>query len=103
LESGVIRPEGLVSAIDGVLEKPDRSVEEVLTQFRVRTEDQGKLDVTVQEVAKEASDMEGRSPDILMRWAMGEVMRRFFGRVDPAVVREKLREALGKEEEGVAQ
>ena len=103
LESGVIRPEGLVSAIDGVLEKPDRSVEEVLTQFRVRTEDQGKLDVTVQEVAKEAADMEGRSPEILMRWAMGEVMRRFFGRVDPALVREKLSDALGSKEEGVAQ
>lgn len=101
LESGTIRPEGLVWAIDGVLENPDQPVEEILAQFRARPKDQETLSLTLQDVAKESSGMKGRSPEILMRWAMGEVMRRFFGRLDPAMVREKLSEALALGDEEV--
>lgn len=101
-EAGKIRPEGLVWAIDRTLEDPDRPVEEILDEFRIRPEDEDALATAVEEVAQKARRMEGRSPETLLRWAMGEVIRSFFGRVDPALVREKLRKALGVGEGEVA-
>ena len=102
LEAGKIRPGGLVWAIDGVLEDPDRPAEEILDEFRIRPEDEDALATAVEEVAQKARGMEGRAPEILFRWAMGEVMRSFFGRLDPALVREKLKKALGTGEGEVA-
>jgi glutamyl-tRNA(Gln) amidotransferase subunit E len=101
LEEGSLRPEGLIPALDRLLEQPKESPENVLAAFRVRDEDQEALVGAVQEAARSAVETNRRSPGARFRWAMGEVMRQFFGRVDPARVRELLLEALGVTEEEV--
>lgn len=95
LETGALRPEGVIPALDQMLEHPDRSPEEVLAAFQVREEDLEALDTAIQDVAGSAGAMENRSPGTRFRWAMGEVMRQFFGRVDPLRVQELLLEAMG--------
>jgi len=52
------------------------------------------LDQVIEEVAKEARTMSGRSAATLERWAMGAAMYRLLGRVDPVAVRAALRAAL---------
>jgi len=103
LEAGELRPEGLVPALDDLLRHPDGSPKEVLERFRVRKEDAEALKAAVQKAAGEAGAMERRSPGTRFRWAMGEVMRQFFGRVDPIQVREMLLDAMGLTEEEVAE
>lgn len=101
LESGNLRPEGLVPALDELLDNPERSPREVLTTFRVLKEDSEALATAVREATRRARDMEGRTFGVRFRRAMGEVMRQFFGRVDPDRVREMLLESLDlTEEEG---
>ncbi len=46
------------------------------------------------EVAAQARTGKGRPPDVALRWGMGEIMKEFFGRIDPSKVRERLAAAL---------
>jgi glutamyl-tRNA(Gln) amidotransferase subunit E len=99
LEEGRIRPEGLVWAVDGMLIEPDRPVEEILDRFRPLSSDDGGLRTVVEKIAADSRELVGRPRDVLLRWGMGQVMRRFLGRVSPLEVRELLEDALGEEAE----
>jgi len=90
LETGEILPGALAWAVDRVLEDPKKPADAVLAEYRPRGEDQERLGEVVADVASRASRMEGRSRDTLMRWAMGEVLREFRGRVSPVEVAERL-------------
>ncbi|MDH3458717.1 MAG: hypothetical protein OER90_17895, partial [Gemmatimonadota bacterium] len=46
------------------------------------------------EVVRRARALDGRPPDTKLRWAMGQVMTRFLGRVDPQAVQVQLTSAL---------
>jgi len=95
LETGEIRPEALVWAMDDVLADPQRAVEDVLTKYRFRPEDEERLQGVLSEVATRARALEGRPPEVSLRWGMGEVMREFFGRAAPLEVQERLFALLG--------
>jgi glutamyl-tRNA(Gln) amidotransferase subunit E len=101
LEEGKIRPEALIGALDAVLENPERPVSRILTAFRPLAVDSQRVTRIVKKVLKRAGGMEGRTPETLFRWSMGEVMRELRGRVDPTEVRGELAQALGLVGEGV--
>ncbi len=95
LESGALGPQAVSRAVDTILTDAGADPEDVVNAFRPRSDDARRLEGRIGEVLDRAGRMEGRSPETLLRWAMGEVMRGFLGRVDPDEVRERLRQALG--------
>jgi Asp-tRNA(Asn)/Glu-tRNA(Gln) amidotransferase B subunit len=95
-EKGKLRPEALTWALDDALEDPGRAPGEILKAYRPLQTDGPAVRKVVREVVGNAQSMPGRSPDALVRWAMGEVMRELFGRVDPRGIREQLGLALGR-------
>lgn len=90
LEGGEIRPVALAWALDEVLSHPDQSVEDVLTRFRPRPDDPKHMEETLEVIAQVATEGGARTRETFLAWGMGEVMRKFFGRVDPAEVRSRL-------------
>jgi glutamyl-tRNA(Gln) amidotransferase subunit E len=94
LEAGKVRPEALTLIIDRLLSDSDRPVQEVLDQFRPRAEDDKALGKAVAEAANRGEELHFRSSDAALRWAMGQVLRRFWGRVSPADVRTRLKDLL---------
>ncbi|MDX1675169.1 MAG: hypothetical protein R3314_10285, partial [Longimicrobiales bacterium] len=95
LESGVLRPEALVPALDAVVERPGRDVSGIVAGFRALEPDAPEVADRIEAVAARAvaDGPPGSGPRL--RWAMGEVMRGLRGRVDPAAVRSRLAAALG--------
>jgi Asp-tRNA(Asn)/Glu-tRNA(Gln) amidotransferase B subunit len=100
LEGGEIRPEALAWALDEAVSEPDGSVEEILSKFRPRPDDPERLEERLVEITHIAREGRPRSEETLLAWGMGEVMRKFFGRVDPAVVRSRLSELFADRESG---
>jgi glutamyl-tRNA(Gln) amidotransferase subunit E len=98
LEQNEIRPEALVSAVDDTLKRPDRSVEEILAEYRPRSGDDELLERLAHEVAAAGRTMEGRSREVLMRWGIGPLMNELKGRIAPDRVRKALDDALGPDE-----
>jgi Glu-tRNA(Gln) amidotransferase subunit E-like FAD-binding protein len=94
VESGRLRPHALVFAVDDLLARPDRDPEGILREFQPVEEDAPDLADLVKRVADRCATSENRSPEVALRWGMGEVMRAFFGRVDPGVVRRMLVDAI---------
>jgi glutamyl-tRNA(Gln) amidotransferase subunit E len=95
LEAGTLRPEALARVVDEVLGFAGRPAEEVLGAYRPGSDAETLLEGVVSNVAARAGTLEGRPPDRLLRWAMGEAMRELLGRVDPGRVLEGLAAALG--------
>ena len=102
MECGELLPHALESAVDDLLARPDRDPEEILRRFRPLDEGAPDLADLVEAVAGQAAVREKRNPEVGVRWAMGEVMRAFFGRVDPVAVREMLAMAMATREGGEA-
>jgi len=95
LEKGRLLPSALIPALDDVMRSPDRPVQEIVKAFGPLREDGAKVTTVVKEVVARSGELEGRSPEVILRWAVGEVMRNLFGRVDPLEIRRRLAEALG--------
>jgi Asp-tRNA(Asn)/Glu-tRNA(Gln) amidotransferase B subunit len=95
LEAGELRPEGFGWAVDAILGDPEVTPDVLLDRFRIRVEDAAALPGVVEEVVEKAREMKGRPPGTLRRWAMGKVMGRFFGRIDPRGVKEAIQERMG--------
>jgi len=89
-EAGEIRPEAMARIFDALVERRNAPVEEVLAAYRSRPHDLEELERSVQEVLAGATALAGRPRDVVMRWAMGVVMPRFLGRLDPALVMERV-------------
>jgi Asp-tRNA(Asn)/Glu-tRNA(Gln) amidotransferase B subunit len=94
MERDELRPEALIWAVDEVLGPAGASPRDALSRFRPRTGDDESLDDLVDRVGAMAGTMDGRSPNTLLRWGMGEVMRNMRGRVDPEEVRSRLERIL---------
>ena len=102
LEQGRLLPSALIPALDDVMRSQDRPVQEIVKAYGPLSEDGAKVTTVVKGVVARASELEGRSPEVILRWAVGEVMRNLFGRVDPREIRRRLAQALGSgPEEGV--
>jgi hypothetical protein len=103
LESGEILPEALARVVDGLLERADRPAEEVLALYRPGSGDDERLREAVDAAARRAAvELEGRPPEVKLRWAMGEVAPSFLGKVSPREVDVRLAAALGVEVEAAA-
>jgi len=98
VEKGEMLPQALVWALDDALAHPERATEGILHDYRPLPPDAPELAGFVGEVTARSTVLAKRSSEVVMRWGMGEVMRKFFGRVDPGVVREALAAAWEVEE-----
>lgn len=100
LEAGEIRLEATDRALDALLLRGADSADEVLTRFRRRDGDEVELSALAATVARDAAALDGRSPETRLRWAMGQLMRVFLGRLDPAVVRKRIERELSLADAG---
>jgi glutamyl-tRNA(Gln) amidotransferase subunit E len=94
IDSGDVRPEALDRMVDALAREPDTPAETIAARFRRQGDEADLLDAAVRDVAVRSRTLAGRSTEALLRWSMGEVMPDLLGRVDPAEVRRRLREAL---------
>jgi glutamyl-tRNA(Gln) amidotransferase subunit E len=94
IESGAIRPEALEQALDSLIRFSEQPVEVLLARYHSGPDDLTELERELTGVTARATALPGKPPDVVMRWAMGQVMRRFLGRLDPAVARHWLLDAL---------
>jgi glutamyl-tRNA(Gln) amidotransferase subunit E len=94
VEAGVLLPAALVPALDDVLPRPELPVAEVVAAYRSLDPEDERVLGAVRAAADGAYALNGKSPDVVMRWAMGEVMRPLRGRVDALRVERLLASAL---------
>jgi hypothetical protein len=67
----------------------------VLACYRISDGDDGRLDRRIAEAVTAAAGSSSlRDPDRALRWAMGQIMPSFLGRIAPAIVRDRLAAAL---------
>ncbi len=89
-----MRLEAAERALDALIERSGVAPEGVLAAFRSGPSDAEELERAVAGTVAAAGALAGRAPERRLRWAMGRVMPRFLGRLDPEVVRARLAEAL---------
>jgi glutamyl-tRNA(Gln) amidotransferase subunit E len=97
--AGEIRAEALDRLVDAAFARPDTTGDELLAPFRAAPPVLARV---VEHVAGGAGALNGRSPETLLRWAMGEAMRPLLGRADPVAVRRLLAERLAPRPSEVA-
>ncbi len=93
-ETGAIRPEAFELALDELIEDREAPPDKVLSTFCPGTEDRAELESAIAEVLNRPDAPVGKPGDVIVRWAMGQLMRRFIGRVDAQAVKGRLVEAL---------
>ncbi len=98
VERGAIRPEAMERMLNRVIEHPDDPVDPVLSVFQCRAGDAEELDRVVDEVVGRAGALAERPFATVRRWAMGQVMPQFVGRLAPLDVERRL---LARLREGV--
>jgi glutamyl-tRNA(Gln) amidotransferase subunit E len=94
IESGAIRAEALEHALDRLIRLSGQPVEELLAGYLSGPDDLTELEGELTRVVARATALAGKPAEAVLRWAMGQVMPRFLGRLDPAVVRDRLQVAL---------
>ncbi len=94
LERGEMRAEAFESAFDRLIENPSQPADAILAAYRATAGDTANLGRAVADVASRASIMAGKPAEAVMRWAMGEILPPFLGRVSPEDAGARLREAL---------
>jgi glutamyl-tRNA(Gln) amidotransferase subunit E len=95
IENDDMRLEALPRALDAAVADPTCPLDDVLDRFRARSTDREDLRQWIGHIARRAQSLNGRSGDTVLRWAMGQVMSKFVGRVDPQDARQHLVAALG--------
>lgn len=95
LEGGELEPAALKFGLDDVLADHGLDVGDVVAAYRPRESDGAALTARVAEVAGAVHLLADRRPEVMLRWAMGEVMAGFRGRVAAQVVQALLVQALG--------
>lgn len=91
-ETGAMRPEAFELALDELIEDWEAPPEKVLATFRPVPSDDDELERAMAQLLGRAPP--GKPQDVVVRWAMGELLRRFVGRLDAQAVRRRLVEAL---------
>jgi glutamyl-tRNA(Gln) amidotransferase subunit E len=94
VERGEVRPEALPRLVDALITEPDLSVSAIVRRFARRPEHDAAMEGRLAETVRRAAALDGRAPNAVVRWAMGEVMREFLGQADPVEVRRRLTELL---------
>jgi glutamyl-tRNA(Gln) amidotransferase subunit E len=94
LEAGAVRLEATERIVDAILRSPDTSPASVLDRYRSRPGDATELEQALETMVEAVSVMRRRPPATLMRWAMGEIVPQFLGRLDPKFVEQRVTESL---------
>jgi len=94
IRSGEVRLEAIERILDELIGDPEASADTILAPYRKQPDDMDDLARALEDVKTRASDLAGRSENVRLRWGMGQIMRHFIGRLDPALVHERLRETL---------
>jgi len=94
IAAGRMRLEATEAALDALIEEGDLEAEEIVARFCRRQSDAADLDAAVEETVAAGPALAGRDQETVMRWAMGQVMPRLLGRVDPNEARRRLEAAL---------
>jgi Asp-tRNA(Asn)/Glu-tRNA(Gln) amidotransferase B subunit len=102
VSAGEMLPRALELALDDLAAAPSDPVAGVRERYRVRADDAERLDELVMAVSGRVDALDGRPRDVILRWAMGEVMRDLWGRVEASEVRRRLAESLFREETEVS-
>ena len=92
LEAGEVRHEATEPILDELIVRIARPADELLDRYRKRTDDAANLGVELERVRSISATVSHKPVDARMRWGMGELMRRFVGRLDPRHVRQQLDE-----------
>ena len=93
-ECGELRHEGFEAAFDRLLVENDQPTDQILDDFRKGPTDERELDQLLAWTSIGARRMKGEPLDKTLRWAMGQVMPKLLGRVDPNLARQRLLETL---------
>ena len=94
LERGEMRAEAFEAAFDRLIEEPLQSADAILSAYRAGAGDEAVLGRAVAGIATRAGIMDGKPAEVVLRWAMGEVLPPLIGRVSPEHAGARLREAL---------
>jgi len=95
LESGAVRLEAADRAVDGLFAAAAPPPDAVLARYRSADGDDDQLDRRIAEVVAAAARTSTlRDPERALRWAMGQIMPSFLGRIAPTIVRNRLATAL---------
>ncbi len=96
VEGDEIRPEGFERGFDRLLAEPESSVEVILEQLRPGPDDERELEERIATAAFFAKrKMADAPPDKVVRWMLGQVLPPMLGKLDPALVRERIERGLG--------
>jgi glutamyl-tRNA(Gln) amidotransferase subunit E len=95
LESGAVRLEAADRAVDALFAVDAPAPDAVLARYRLAGDEEDRFERCIADAATTAAITPTlRDPDRALRWAMGQIMPSFLGRIDPAVVRARLAAAL---------
>ena len=94
VERGSLRPEAMELAFALLVHDDEGPTAEILARFQPRAEDTAQIESRLAHVLAKAGDFPRQRPEKFRRWAMGEVMTDFQGRVDPQHVQQRLAAAL---------
>lgn len=100
LERGVFRAEAFERAVDLALEHPEAPIADVLERFRRSNRDGADLEKRIAETVERMRPLARKPADTVIRWAMGQVMPPFLGRIAPEEVRERLARAVQETRSG---
>lgn len=94
VDAGRLRPEAYGEIFDAILRAPDRPAASIVEGWLPREEPDASLARALDELARRLAARRFSSPEARLRWALGQVMPAVLGRLDPALVRERLVAAL---------
>ncbi len=94
VDDGRVRPEAFEMIFDAIVTDQDADVDTVIASRSPRDDDDALLSASVAAAVERRGAMRPLPPDAAVRWAMGEVMPEFLGRLAPDVVRAALTDAL---------
>jgi glutamyl-tRNA(Gln) amidotransferase subunit E len=94
IDAGRLRPEAYNAVFDAILRTPEASAGAIVECWIPREDPDPTLARALDELEPRLAARRFSSPEARLRWALGQAMPAALGRIDPAVVRERLVAAL---------
>lgn len=94
IDVGRLRPEAYHEAFDAILRTPDVPARAIVDRWSSHGSPEAALAGALDELQPQLATRRFSSPEARLRWALGQVMPAVLGRLDPAIVRERLVAAL---------
>jgi len=90
VDAGRLRPEAYHEVFDAILRTPDVDASAIVDRWSSNDSPEAALAGVLAELPLRLAARRFSSPEARLRWAFGQVMPAVLGRLDPAVVRERL-------------